>query len=287
MSLLNSAIRHIAEIAKVPSFSTYEERLHPYINKAMQALEGTESIEVSGNSLIFRMPGSQSGPKIALAAHLDKINHYGPDFPEELPVKTHVDYIEGAMDDSAGLGILLALAEKADEIKENPELYFFFSEMEESKGLKEYPELLKNNGSGYQHGMGARKIARRCIEQGIIPDEVITIDTTPLFKGDPGVALYSKHWEYTDLQPDPVLIDKTSKTVDRFKKIDPDILLSNNTNDFLHYGYEFNKAGEYEVISVALEPAIHPYHQKGERVYLSDIKRVLGILSNYLGLPTA
>jgi len=288
MSLLNSAIRHIAEIAKVPSFSTYEERLHPYINKTMQGLPGAEKIEVPGNSLIYRIPGcSQSGCKKALTAHLDKINHYGPDFPEELPVQVQADYIEGAMDDSAGLGILLALAERADEFEEISELYFFFSEMEESKGLKEHPELLKNKGNGYQQGMGARKIARRCIEQAIIPEEIITIDTTPLFKGKPGVALYSKHWEYTELQPGQALIDKTSRTVNRFKKINPNILLSNNTNDFLHYGFEFNKTGEYEVVSVALEPAIYPYHQKGERVYVSDIERVLSILSNYLGLPTA
>jgi phage-related protein len=154
--------------------------------------------------------------------------------------------------------------------------------MEESKGLKEHPKLLKNNGQGYSNGMGARRISKACLENSNIPDEIITVDTTPLFKGEPGIALYSNHWELTDLEASEDLINKTKATVQRVKSIEPKIKLANNTNDYLHYGYEFNKDLDKSVVSVALEPAIFPYHQKGERVFKNDISRVMNILVRYL-----
>lgn len=286
MELLEIAIEHIIGIARIPSFSTYEERLHPYIRKAMISA-GTDEIETAGNNLIFRIPGRQSQYKLALAAHLDKINHYGWDYPENLPVRRSSNQLEGAMDDSAGLGILLALATYAKKLDPRPEIFFFFSEMEESKGLKEHPELLRNKGSGYSHGMGARRITETCLELEFIPDEVITVDTTPLFEGEPGIALYSKHWEYTELEPTSTLVEKTSQATMRFKEIDGDIHLSNNTNDYLHYGYGFNKKRDNDIVSLALEPAIYPYHQKGERVFIKDVKRVLEILTTYIETVSA
>lgn len=218
---------------------------------------------------------------IALTAHLDKINHFGVEAPKELPVKVTSEFIEGAMDDSAGLGILLTIA-KLTEHAELPDLFFFFSEMEESKGLKEHPELLKNEGQGYESGMGAERISEHCLELDLIPDKVITVDTTPLFRGKPGVALYSKHWELNDLNPSTDMIRATEALESRFKSIYSDIKLDNNTNDYLHYGRIFNRSGKYSIPSVALEPAIFPYHQKGERVFISDIKKVLFILKSYL-----
>lgn len=280
--MIDQAVRHIEETARVPSFSTYEERLHPYIRSVFGDIHGAEEIVVPGNSLIFQIGDYPELPTVALAAHLDKINHYGPDFPDELPVETTEDYIEGAMDDCAGLGIILTLAEVAVE-KKWPNLLFFFSEMEESKGLKEHPELLKNNGQGYDHGMGATQIAEQCLSMDLLPDEVITLDTTPLFKGEKGIALYSKHWELNGLDPTPALIERTEKTVGQLMSIDSRIKIDNNTNDYLHYGEVFNKKGTKPVVSVALEPAIYPYHQKGERVFLDDIQRCLNIVADYLG----
>lgn len=282
MDLFDDAIHHISETAKVPSFSTYEDRLHPYIKSVFKSLSDAEEISVPGNSLVFKIMSGQTDYTVALAAHLDKINHYGQNHPDKLPVEIAENYIEGAMDDSAGLGIILSLAENLTEIEPKANLMFYFSEMEESKGLKEHPHLLKNNGEGYTHGMGAKNISRACLEINELPDEVITIDTTPLFKGKPGVALYSKHWEYNDLEAGDELIDRTRNTVKRFKKIDSQIHLDNNTNDYLHYGYELNAQSTDAVVSVALEPAIFPYHQKGERVYKKDIQRVLQILVSYL-----
>jgi len=276
----NCAIQHIVETAKVPSFSSYEERLHPYIKNIFNAVAGAESIEVEGNNLVYRLEGT-GDRTIALTAHLDKINHYGVDAPDELPVHKTEAFIEGAMDDCAGLGIILAVAEAA-RYHSFPNLLFFFSEMEEKKGLKDHPELLKKRGEGYESGMGARRISRQCLENGIIPDEIITVDTTPLFKGKQGIALYSNHWELNDINPSPALKQQTENIKQRLKAIHPDIKFDNNTNDYLHYGEIFNQSGKYTVPSVALEPAIFPYHQKGERVFIDDIKRVLQILMTWL-----
>jgi hypothetical protein len=276
----NRAIQHIVETAKVPSFSSYEERLHPYIKSIFYAVAGAESIEVEGNNLVYRLEGT-GDRTIALTAHLDKINHYGANHPDSLPVQQTETYIEGAMDDCAGLGIILAVAE-AGRSHSFPNLLFFFSEMEEKKGLKDYPELLKKGGKGYKSGMGAQRISRHCLDFDIIPDEIITVDTTPLFKGEKGIALYSDHWELNDIDASSALKQQTENMKKRFKAIHPDIKFDNNTNDYLHYGEIFNQSGEYTVPSVALEPAIFPYHQKGERVFIDDIKQVLQILASYL-----
>lgn len=279
--MIDQAIAHITEVAKIPSFSTYEERLHPYIQKVFKGIASAKKIEVEGNNLIYEVGDNHHLPTIALTAHLDKINHYGKDFPDPLPVSIIDDQIEGAMDDSAGLGMVLTLAEQFDG-HHWPNLLFFFSEMEEKKGLKEHPKLLKNNGTGYENGMGARRIAHRCIEMNLFPQEVITLDTTPLFKGEKGVALYANHWELNDLDPSQNLIKNTEVSVEQFLGIHSSIRVDNNTNDYLHYGEEFNKCGDNVTVSVALEPSIYPYHQKGERVYIDDIARCLSILETYL-----
>lgn len=279
--MIKRAIHHIRQTAQVPSFSSYEERLHPYVRSVFSSLPETSEINVDGNSLIFKVGDDPDKPTLALAAHLDKINHYGPDFPDKLPVEVIDGQIEGAMDDCAGLGVIFSIAELAAD-NDLPNLLFFFSEMEESKGLKEHPELLKNNGNGYYYGMGAERISMQCKELGLIPLEIITIDTTPLFKGKQGIALYSNHWELNDLDPSKHLIKKTKETVKRFTSIDPQIKLDNNTNDYLHYGKEFNADTDNDIVSIALEPAIYPYHQKGERVFVDDIKRTLDILLTYL-----
>ena len=282
--MLDRAITHITEIAQIPSFSTYEERLHPYIRKVFSDISAHE-ISVKGNNLVYKVGDQSEMPTIALTAHLDKINHYGADYPDPLPVDITNNQIEGAMDDSAGLGMVVTLAEMANS-RHWPNLLFFFSEMEEKKGLKEHPELLKNNGKGYTNGMGARRIADQCISIEEVPEQVITLDTTPLFKGEQGIALYANHWELNNLDPSEKLIKKTEEAVHRFLAIDSDINVDNNTNDYLHYGKEFNKKESHTTISVALEPSIYPYHQKGERVFIDDIQRCLNILVSYLNDST-
>lgn len=274
--------KHITEVAQCPSFSSYEKRLHPYIRYIFESIPGYQEIKTKGNNLIFKNNHTRSKQTIALTCHIDKINHFGIEYPEILPVSTTNKHIKGAMDDSAGVGLCLAMAEKSIN-KDWPNLMFFFSEMEEKKGLEEHPERLKNNGDGYVHGMGARRISETCKEEGHMPDQIITIDTTPLFKGKPGIALYSKHWELNELNASQSLIKLTKNVVKKLKDISGNIILSNNTNDYLHYGYEFNSEdSEKDVVSIAVEPAIDPYHQLGERVFKKDIQRVNNLLFAYL-----
>lgn len=279
--MASKLLSHIKGVAKCPSFSSYEERLHPYIYSTYESITNDE-LTVEGNNLVFRVGNNPNKPTLALTAHLDKINHYGKDYPDSLPVAITDHYIKGAMDNSVGVGLLLSFAEIAKEKNSWPNLLFFFSEMEESKGLKEHPELLKNNGKGFNHGMGARRIAQACVDKDWLPDQVITLDTTPLFKGKRGIALYAKHWELNDLEATESLRLMTDEVVQNFLAIDSTIQLHNNTNDYLHYGYEFNAHTDKDIISIALEPAIYPYHQKGERVFLNDLKKLVKILKTYL-----
>ncbi|MDX1671953.1 MAG: M28 family peptidase [Balneolaceae bacterium] len=283
MALLETALNNIRDVAAVPSFSSYEERLHPYINRIAEEIPRLKQVDAPGNNLIYMIPGdgATGSSAVALSAHLDKINHYGRDHPGKLPVEVGEDFIEGAMDDSAGVGIILSLMQHSDQFR-FPTLYIFFSEMEEKKGLKEHPELLRNGGQGLYSGLGAERIADTCLEQKLIPKLVVTVDTTPLFEGDPGVALYSRHWELNEIEPEEAEREETQEVVERFQAIDPNLELANNTNDYMHYGRLFNHDTGHTVPSVALEPAIYPYHQKGERVYIRDIKRVLQILTNFL-----
>jgi putative aminopeptidase FrvX len=278
--MLDRAITHITEIAQIPSFTTYEERLHPYIRGVFEGIAAHE-IDVKGNNLVYKIGDSPELPTVALTAHLDKINHYGTNHPDPLPVDIVDNQIQGAMDDSAGLGMVVTMAEMVKS-RQWPNMLFFFSEMEEKKGLKEHPELLKNNGKGYTNGMGARRIAQQCIALDIVPDQVITLDTTPLFKGKQGIALYTHHWELNELDPSEKLIEKTEQAANQFLAIDATIKIDNNTNDYLHYGEAFNQKEEHSTVSLALEPSIYPYHQKGERVFVDDIRRCLTILDSYL-----
>lgn len=279
--MLQKAIHHICKTAEIPSFSSFEERLHPYIRGVFKEITGSKEHPVKGNNLVFQIGEDSQKPTIALAAHLDKINHYGEDFPQKLAVTVGDGFIEGAMDDCAGLGIILTIAEICNG-KGYPNLQFYFSEMEESKGFRERPMLLKNNGVGYEHGLGARRITDYCKKIKNLPEQVITVDTTPLFKGKRGIALYSKHWELNNLNPSSRLIHKTDQVRKRLQAIDKGIKLDNNTNDYLHYGEGFNIGTSGDIVSVALEPAIFPYHQKGERVFMDDIERTLEILDDYL-----
>lgn len=278
---MQSLIEIIGEAAKIPSFSSYEERIHPFIIEHLNAISNIDFKIVDDRNIIAYIPGNSARKPVALSAHLDKINHFGQDYPSALSVEYGTSYIKGQMDNTVGIGIILRIAQIA-ELQDWPPLVILFSEMEESYGLKHHPELLRNKGKGLHHGMGAEKLAQDIIDQEIALQCVITVDTTPLFKGDNGVALYSGHWKFTKQQPAEGEEQATKALKETFRKIDPDILFSNNTNDYLVYGKELNKPGRPPTPSIAIEPAIYPYHQKGEKVYYSDIERVYGILKTYL-----
>ncbi len=278
---MEKLISLIRDIARVPSFSSYEERIHDLIFRTMESVPGANGECVPDNNLVFQVPGDDNRPPVALTAHLDKINHFGTSPPEALPFEQDEERLTGQLDNAVGLALCISLARLSSE-RSFPPLMLLFSEMEESFGLKNHPHLLKNQGKGLYHGMGAERISRFLLREHLVPSAVITLDTTPLFKGEPGVALYSGHWEFTGQQPADREREGTERVRDQFLSIDPDLYLSNNTNDYLHYGEELNRDGQRGIPSLALEPAIFPYHQRNESVYLKDIARVYDIMVRWL-----
>jgi len=139
-------IEWVMEAAKVASFSSYEERLHPLVKSAVAKCPGAKLEIVADNNLMVTVPGKKSGEAIAVTAHLDKINHFGMDRTDELSVVREDGKLTGLLDDATGVGTLLYLIQECSKM-ETPTLYFLFSEMEEGTGLKQAPSLLKNNFS--------------------------------------------------------------------------------------------------------------------------------------------
>jgi hypothetical protein len=271
----------IAQCAEIPSFTTYEELLIPFIEQIASSVPGAELIRVAENNIVVNVPGNPAKPTIALTAHLDKINHFGKDWSEKLPVTVTMDKIIGQMDDSVGVGLCLSIMQQSSHI-DFPPMLFLFSEMEEGNGLKYHPERLRDGGEGVHSGLGAERISEFLLQNNHLPDQVITIDTTPLFKGEPGLAIYTDHWEKNGLTPTPDLISATENVYQRFMEIDPGLLKYNNTNDYLAYGLKLNQDPTHSITSIALEPAIFPYHQPGEEVFLGDIARLEKNLVGFL-----
>lgn len=271
----------ILEIARIPSFSSYEERLHPFIEAYLEEIPGADLEIISENNILIEIPGRRNIAPIALTAHLDKINHFGRDITEQLPVRKTTTKLIGQMDDSVGLGICLSILKKSESAN-FPPMYLLFSEMEESTGLKENPSLLKNGGKNLHSGIGAERLSEYLLKAQLVPYQIITIDTSPLFKGEPGVALYSEHWEKNGLTPSEELKEMTEKVKEAFRDVYEKVHFSNNTNDYLTYGKYFNQNSVRPLVSVALEPSIFPYHQKDEEVFIDDIKRTEDILCEYL-----
>ena len=269
--------------AKVPSFSSYEERLHSLVETFVAETGGLSLAHIADNNLLIRFLNHESAPRVALTAHLDKINHFGLDFPAELPFRRKDGQLIGQLDNTAGLGVCLHMLEIGVNNSYAP-FSVLFSEMEEGKGKREHPEWLKNNGEGYKHGLGAERISAWLIENDQVPGQVLTIDTTPLFKGESGMAVYSNFWELTEAESTPNLITATEAIVAELQKLDPDIKRTNNTNDYLVYGEKLNTDGR-TVPSLAIEPAIFPYHQKDEGVFEADLHRTVDLLTTYLRNP--
>lgn len=283
---MNSIIQHhavglIAGCAQVPSFTTFEERLHPYILSQAAKFPGAKVFSVPERNLVVQIPGDTSRKPVAVAAHLDKINHFGAGWQSPLPVSVTPEVITGQMDDSVGVGLCLALLSHAAE-HHLPPLYLLFSECEEGNGPKTHPEWMREGGAQAQAGRGAENISAWLKEKCILPELIITIDTTPLFKGEKGLAIYTDHWQKNGLNPSAELIRATEDAYSSFEKLHPGLLRYNNTNDYLVYGLEMNQSPQQPVVSVALEPAIFPYHQPGESVFISGIEALEDLVVRFL-----
>jgi len=270
----------VKEVASIASFSSFEERLHPFLEKLV-TLHGNATLEYINNSIIIYVEGRSDSAPVALTAHMDKINHFGEDILTELPVSLNKKYITGQLDDSVGVGICLSLLLKSRK-HGFPPLLILLSEIEESYGLRNHPQLLKENGQGLYARIGSERIANHLIKTGKVPELVLTIDTSPLFQGRQGIALYSDHWEKNGLVPSNSLLRATKSFCNQIKEIYPRIEPNNKVNDYVIYGKLFNQNGNNAVPSIAIEPAIFPYHQIAEKMYVSDVLDVVKLLVTFL-----
>lgn len=273
-------INLIAECAKIPSFSTEEHHLHPFIIDFIKKNTPGKIELIHKNNVIVSVPSGKNIqtdrnlPMVALTAHLDKINHFGDTIPGELPVSADGTRITGQLDDATGVGICLYIAFMSQKEK-FPPLLLLFSEMEEHG-------LYINPFQGVVSGLGAVRISRHLLITGRIPALLLTIDTTPFYQGTNGISLYSRFWEKCAFDPSDRIVAFTEKLEDYFLSRFPEIKHQNNTNDYITYGRHFNTGREYTVPSIALEPAIYPYHTKDEGVFISDVHQVVAILRTFL-----
>jgi len=270
----------IRQVAEVPSFSSREDRLHPLIHRLLAGRPGVTVERIPEHNLLVCVPGNPGLATVALAAHLDKIDHWGTS-PDRLEVEHHPDRLVGLLDDAVGVGICLSIARWMEK-RSLPPLQLLLSEMEESHGLNHNPERLVAGGAGRESGQGAARLSRHLRETGRLPAAVITIDTTPLFQGQSGVALYAAPWEQESFQPGSGLKVATAELCGQLQSLDADLKLANNNNDYAVYGLEFNRDSAIAIPSVALEPAICPYHCSNEAVFVTDILRVEQLLRTFL-----
>ena len=272
----------IVACAKVPSFTTFEERMHPLIYQLCGEVETAEIIPVPENNLIVYVPGTRPGPPVAITAHIDKINHFAKGHTEDLPASVNNGRIEGMMDDAAGVGMCLAMVRKSQG-GHFPPLYILLSEVEEGTDIVERRDWLRNGGEGIYSGVGAARISRYLLKNNIIPAAIITLDTTPKFKDKPGISLYNKFWhmERTYI-PTQKLLDRTQQIESFFTEINPNILVSNANNDYREYGKLFNFIDQTNTPSIAIEPAIYPYHQADEGVFVQDVEKIVEMLTQFL-----
>jgi hypothetical protein len=274
----------ICLLAQVPSFSSFEERIHPHVLAAAAQISGVEAEVVDVRNLLLRVPGDEARRPVALSAHLDKVNHFDRHHNDPLPVERTGQKLRGLLDDAVGVGICLYLGLVA-ATESFPPLYIMLSELEEGTGLREHPWLLRGAGHDLEHSAGARRLSRRLVDRGDVPRAVITIDLSPRLEGEPGVCLYTDHWEHTKVEPSDALREHTEALAAALLDLDPDLVRTNGTNDYMTYGQLLNSITDEDcrpVVSVALEPSIWPYHVPHEEVFTRDLGRVVDILVRFL-----
>jgi len=269
-------IKMIQSLAEIPSFSTQEQRLVTFIENIVPVEKNFVIERVPDNNLIICVPGKKETVPVAITAHLDKINHFGDNWGEALlPFSVTDNKIIGQLDDAVGVGICLSMIflKNSDE---NPPLYILLSEMEEQG------EYDLSGTSDLFSGIGSFRISQYIMDRLPLPGLFITIDTSPQFDGNEGVAFYSRYWEKCSIKPEESLILKTNAIERYITARFPFISPNNGSNDYVNYGMLFNTNHRDPIPSIALEPAIFPIHQKGEEMFISDIERTVGILKDLL-----
>ena len=277
----NDLVELIIQLAKIPSFTTFEDRIWGFIEKFASPLPVTVT-RIAENNCIISWPGHRADRHpIAIAAHLDKINHFSNTEIAELPVSIEGDEIVGQLDDAVGVAICLHVLSECITIPDCPPILILLSEMEE-RGCYGRTELLKNGGKGIELSPGAHRISDYLFSQNIVPEAIITIDTSAQFRRTGDVAVYTDFWDLYDIDASQVLQAKTTELANRIFAIDEDAHHLNSVNDYVTYGMRFNESRDASIPSIAVEPAIWPIHEIGERMKIADINRVANIVLELL-----
>ncbi len=252
-----------------------ENRLLPVIESVARSI-GNATIEyVPDNNIIISVPGKAGIPPVALTAHLDKINHFGDPREEKLPIAVRGNKLIGQLDDSAGVGICLSLIRKSARA-DFPRILVLLSEMEECGGYED------SDDSELFHGIGACRISQYLMDTQRTPGMFVTIDTSPQFGGERGVALYTRFWDKCSLMPGDRLVAKSEAIARYLTGKFPFLTHTNGSNDYINYGMLFNANTDEPVPSLAIEPAIYPCHKPGEEIFVSDIKNTVRVASALL-----
>ncbi len=268
----------ILKVARIPSFTSYEHKLHPLIEEFCKEI-GVELQFIEGNNILIEVPGIGDNP-IALSAHLDKNNYCDAAMPqEEIFATCNGEYLHGLMDDAAGVGVCLHLL-KQSATRKFPPLQILLSECEESMGF-DHPDLLKDRGENIMPGIGAQRLSNHLIKNDKVPAAVIVIDVTDHFNGDKGIALYSRPWEMNNTKPTEELLEMNNAMVAKIKELCSRAVDSNNKNDYLKYASELNQEGR-TVPCFALEPSVHNYHSAKEEIFVDDVMEIADVLSKFM-----
>lgn len=279
-------LKIIERIARIPSFTSFEDRLHPFLYSFCDGLRipGLEIIRVPENNLVIRIPGKRKGRIIALTAHLDKIDHFDEQEKGILDFRIDGEKITGLLDDAVGMGIILGLMQQY-HTHEFFDIYLLLSECEEGLSLRKNSAKLNRHADTLTPMIGSERISNYLIQNDIAPDIVVTVDVTPKFEGSEGIAVYDTFWSGKKYRPSEQLLEKTRSVTDYFRRREVNILFSHNLNDYINYGLLLNShfnQKEKEIVSIAIEPAIYPIHTHDESVYINDIRKIEELLLNLL-----
>jgi len=235
----------IADLAKIPSWTTQEERIFPYIEQFIRKNMPIDTqMFVAKKSLIIQVPGNLALKPVALAAHLDKRDHWHDSDLKQLDnFNETADRLYGSLDDAAGVGCCLYLAAHCDGVT-NPPFYLFLTEMEEI-GLV-----------GTAHISWFFDTHTALLPPGLI----VNIDLSPQFGDKPGIAFSSE-------EENPVYLPFCRKTR-------ADICRSEGISDAMVYEHFFKDT----TTVIGLDPAVCGMHTKVESCYKQDLEDVVKIV---------
>ena len=270
----------IMKAAKIPSFTTFEDRMHSFVREFCESIGVTPEF-IEGNNILIEASGAGEQP-IALSAHLDKNNYWGDKGytpPREIPVENRGELLCGLLDDAVGVGVCLHLLEQSRK-RQFPPLQILLSECEESFGFRR-KHLLNKKTKGLEPGIGARRLSAHLEKEKKIPAAVVVVDVTPIFDGESGIALYSRPWEKHSGGSTPELEKQTEAMAAQFHRICPRLENSNNKNDYVEFDKRLNQS-DATVPCFALEPSVKHYHSCKEEVRTNDIAETAETLAQFL-----